>query len=145
MAFTSSFQKPPAIVHYSLHACINPPAVRYRVMQLLPWSQHSYSTVALLSTFRCMDNRFSIFQSQVHIAHCNHSCDFSIRTAEPYAWLHYWNSHDTPLFQYCNHVSDCSVQCAIGTENSEATVQWCTAPSGHWMAVYVWSHCLCIP
>ena len=25
-------------------------------------------------------------------------------------------------FQYCNHFIDCSVQCAVGTRNSEAAV-----------------------
>ena len=30
--------------------------------------------------------------------------------------------HETPAFHYCYHVSDCSVQFAIGTKNSETTV-----------------------
>ena len=28
-----------------------------------------------------------------------------------------WNSREAPQFQYCNHVSDCSVQCVNGTRN----------------------------
>ena len=31
-------------------------------------------------------------------------------------------AHKPLLFQYWNHVSDCSVQCAIGTSNHEMTV-----------------------
>ena len=30
--------------------------------------------------------------------------------------------HETPLFQYCYHVSERSVQCAIRTENSETAI-----------------------
>ena len=30
--------------------------------------------------------------------------------------------HESPLFQYCNHVSDCSMQYAISTEHPETSV-----------------------
>ena len=33
-----------------------------------------------------------------------------------------WNSREALQFQYFNHVSDCSVQCANGTRNPEETV-----------------------
>ena len=31
------------------------------------------------------------------------------------------NTHKNPPFQYCNHVSDCSMHCAIGTRICEMT------------------------
>ena len=68
-------------------------------------------------------SRFRVFiQPRLHIALCNHSRDFSIRTAEAYAWLRHQNSRETPPFQYFYHVSDRRVQCAIGTKNPETTV-----------------------
>ena len=33
----------------------------------------------------------------------------------------HWNSSGTPPFQYCNHVSDCGVQCANGVRNPDTT------------------------
>ena len=49
--------------------------------------------------------------------------DFSIGMAE---CTHYYATgiHVRPhaALQCCNHMSDCSVQCAIGTKNSQATV-----------------------
>ena len=40
-----------------------------------------------------------------------------------------WNSRETPPFQYFYHVSDRSVQCAIGTKNPETTVTHTHNPS----------------
>ena len=53
-----------------------------------------------------------------------HSRDFSIRTAEADAGLCHRNSRETPAFQYFYHVSDRSVQCAIGAKNPETTVSY---------------------
>ena len=45
-----------------------------------------------------------------------------VLTVELQVLLAYQNSPETLPFQYFNHVSDCSVQCAIGTRHHEVTV-----------------------
>ena len=57
----------------------------------------------------------------MHIVHCNQSCDKCIGRVESHVRLRHVNSHVTTPFQYFSHVGDCSVQCAIGTENHEMT------------------------
>ena len=55
-------------------------------------------------------SRFRVFSLRLHVAHCDHSRDFSIRTAESHAYLPIRNHmHETPALQYCNHASDCIV------------------------------------
>lgn len=70
-------------------------------------------------------------------------------------WLQYWNSGvscairyqnswETPQFRCCNCVSDCSVQCVIGTKHSvHSQVQWHSArlPGGSKMDERCYSNC----
>ena len=64
---------------------------------------------------------FRSFLSQLHIAHGNHSRNYSIGTVEspvsPNA------VHHMRLHQSNNDVIECSVQCVIETRNFETTAQ----------------------
>lgn len=58
------------------------------------------------------------------IVRCNNSCDCSIGTAEAYVTSVgvIYITIGTPLFQYSNCVSDCSVQCANNRTRNETSV-----------------------
>ena len=61
----------------------------------------------------------------MHIALCNQSPDYSGGNAESHTICYCVRRYtvcENLLFQYCNHVIDCSVQCVIGTINSETPV-----------------------
>ena len=55
--------------------------------------------------------------SRLCIAHCNQSHDYivlEIWVSREFRWC---LLHENLPFQYCNHVIDCSVECAIGARN----------------------------
>ena len=61
-----------------------------------------------------------------HVTCCIGNAAIALVAAGDICWLSDnagSKSHDTmELFQYLNHLSDCSVQCANGTRNPETTV-----------------------
>ena len=55
------------------------------------------------------------------IAHCTLKHDYSIGRLESHVNSNGIIIRETLLFEYFCHVSDCSVQCAVGTRNHEIT------------------------
>ena len=63
----------------------------------------------------------------VHIARCSQSLDYSNGTVDSHMHEFQWCiACKTPSSHYCNHMTDCSVQCASRTRNPRmaADSQW---------------------
>ena len=79
----------------------------------------SHTTIRRSAEWNTVVSRFLV---RLHIALCDHSHDFSIRTTDAHARLCNRNLRKPPPFLYFYHVSDRRVQCAIRTKNAETTV-----------------------
>ena len=59
----------------------------------------------------------------MHIAHCNQLRNYSIGMVDELSDEFWWCvAHETPLFQYWNYVTDCSVQSTVMAINCETTI-----------------------
>ena len=93
---------------------------------MLPGNEHSSCLVSRFSSDRQWHSPVWWFRVS------SHSCTLQAITRLQHqsgVFSHavcHWNSYETPHFQYCNHVIDRSVQCAIGTRSPKTT------PHDHW-------------
>ena len=79
-------------------------------------------TSASLPSCQCVDCHSACSQHLFRYINCTISSpDSALHTALAHV-INVLGIIETPLYQCCNHMSDCSVQCAIGTRNREMTV-----------------------